>query len=182
MCKGPWCIVVAAKYGSLPGGVDGGGGGGEGKKSQICFFIESRYGKNTGRCAVLFFLSWSLSPYCGQSSPLLSVREEGAQLLCHLRGVTGASRRCELREKIASNPGRCEAAGWRFNSRRAGESRAMAWREQCLGAKRQGNQCGDAITNAKGDTSWLRSWRGMSVPVVPCCGKAASHRGLGVVA
>jgi len=44
---------------------------------------------------------------------------------------------CEMREKIASNPGRCTAAGWRFNSRRAGESRAMAWREQCLGAKRQ---------------------------------------------
>jgi len=62
-------------------------------KSQICFFIESRYGKNTGRCAVFFFLSWSLSPYCGQSCPLLSVREQGAQLLCHLRGVTGASRR-----------------------------------------------------------------------------------------
>jgi len=89
---------------------------------------------------------------------------------------------CEMREKIASNTGRCEAAGWRFNSRRARESRAMAWREQCLGAKRQGNECGDALTHAKGDTSRLRSWREMSVPVVPCRGKAASRRGLGVVA
>jgi len=34
--------------------------------------------------------------------------------------------KCEMIEKIASNPGGCEAAGWRFNSRRAGESRTMA--------------------------------------------------------
>jgi len=74
---------------SLPlstGGVDGGGGVGEGMKSQICFFIESRYGQNTGRCAVLFFLPCLLSPYFGQSCALLSVREQRAQLLSHSRG------------------------------------------------------------------------------------------------
>ena len=57
---------------SLPlsmGGVDGGGGVGEGMKSQICFFIESRYGQNTGRCAVLFFLLWGKPPDRGDTTP-----------------------------------------------------------------------------------------------------------------
>jgi len=52
-------------------GMDGGGGGGEGAKSQICFYIESRYGNNMGRRAVFFFSLCSPSPYLGGLAPCL---------------------------------------------------------------------------------------------------------------
>ena len=39
-------------------------------KRQICFYIESRYRKDTGRRAVLLFPVWSLSPYVGGLAPL----------------------------------------------------------------------------------------------------------------